>query len=293
MKIALIQTNPQADFESNLKKSLEYVHKAAKMGAHIVVLPETFLFMGHENERRLTWQKCSDQIMDQFKILASNLNIYLVAGSFDEISFDNSLSNAQQNNHGDEIQERVYNTCYTFSPKGHLIAQYRKLHLFNLFDENNESVYCESDVYKFGVLPKPYQIKINDQIWNAFNMICYDLRFPEIVRYLNATCDIIFVPSAFTWQTGRDHWEILLRARAIENQCFVVACNQTGYSHDGQKRCYGHSMVVDPWGKIIASLEEQEDILLCEISYNDLDKNRLKLPALRDRKIFVSNIHLG
>lgn len=288
MKLALIQTNPQSDFDSNLKKSLDYIHKSAQMGADLVMLPETFLFMGHENERRLTWQKNSDEICDTLSAVASNLQIYLIAGSFDEthsgFSTDTALSGSLQ---FQVSQERVYNTCYAFTPNGNIISKYRKLHLFNLCDEHQQPIYCESDVYKVGTPPTSYEITCGDDIWTALNIICYDLRFPEIVRSLNQPCDVIFVPAAFTWQTGRDHWEILLRARAIENQCFVVACNQTGSSHEGKKQCYGNSMIVDPWGNILARLGEEEDILMCEISKSDIHKSRTKLPAIHDRKIFI------
>ncbi|WP_338636916.1 nitrilase-related carbon-nitrogen hydrolase [Spirobacillus cienkowskii] len=277
MLISCIQVNPQENVRENLKVIINYIFEAAKLGSEIVVLPEMFTFMGNELDRKKTKDQINEGVFAEVQAVAKQLNIYLIAGSHSE---------KIQNN-----ENKVYNTSVTYNPEGEIINVYRKQHLFNLKDKEGKSLYCESDTFEFGSSPIPYFMKTkNNQEWNALNIICYDLRFPEIVRSqaekFTNNFDIIFVPAAFTWQTGKEHWEILLRARAIENQCYVVACNQTGYFYNQQKRNYGHSMVVDPWGNIVARLEEECGILSCEITKETIELSRTRLPALQDRKIF-------
>ncbi len=275
MLISCIQMNPQNDMKENLNLTLNLITKAAKTGSEIVVLPEMFSYMGDESLRKNTKNKIGEGTFEELQIAARELNINLVAGT-----------------HSEEIKgipHKVYNTCVTFDKKGEIISTYRKLHLFNLRDKNGNPLYCESDSFESGEAPQGYTIDSNEGLWNALNIICYDLRFPEIIRN-NVTkkikpYDIVFVPAAFTWQTGKDHWEVLLRARAIENQCYIVACNQTGTFFNGQKKNFGNSMVIDPWGRIVARMGEECGILTTEIHKEMIDDSRLRLPALSDRKI--------
>lgn len=276
MLISCIQTNPQNDLKENINNTLKLISEAAKAGAEVVVLPEMFTYMGDETLRKNTKNKLTEGVFAELQIAARELQINLVAGSHSEEIKDNS--------------NKVYNTCVTFNKKGENIATYRKQHLFNLKDKNGNPLYCESNSYESGNSPQGYTMDSKEGLWNVLNIICYDLRFPEIVRH-NVTkntkpCDILFIPAAFTWQTGKDHWEILLRARAIENQCYVVACNQTGSFFNGQKKNYGNSMVVDPWGKIVARMGEECGILTTEIHKELVDDSRSRLPALADRKIY-------
>jgi deaminated glutathione amidase len=275
MLISCIQMNPQNDLKKNLNLALKLVSEAAKAGAEIVVLPEMFTYMGEENLRKHTKNKMGEGVFEELKTAARELSINLVAGSHSEEIKD--------------IPNKIYNTCVTFNKKGEIISTYRKQHLFNLKDKNGNPLYCESDSFEPGNSPQGYTIDTNEGLWNALNIICYDLRFPEIIRH-NVTkkikpYDIVFVPAAFTWQTGKDHWEILLRARAIENQCYIVACNQTGSFFNGKKKNYGNSMVIDPWGQIVAKMGEECGILSTEIHKELIDDSRTRLPALSDRKI--------
>ena len=276
MLISCIQVNPQNDVKENLNIALKLISEAAKAGSEIVVLPEMFTYMGDESLRKNTKNKIGEGVFEELKIAARELNIILIAGS-----------------HSEEIKDKtnkVFNTCLAFNKKGEIISTYRKLHLFNLKDKNGNPLYCESDSYESGEFPQGYTIDTKEGTWNALNIICYDLRFPEIIRN-NVTkktkpYDIIFIPAAFTWQTGKDHWEVLLRARAIENQCYIVACNQTGTFFNGQKKNYGNSMVIDPWGRIVARMGEECGILSTEIHKELIDDSRVRLPALTDRKLF-------
>lgn len=276
MFVSCIQMNPQADLRENLNSALKSIAEAAKNGSEIVVLPEMFTYMGDESQRTKTSSILGVGAFRELQISAKENNIILIAGS-----------------HAEEIknnQNKVYNTCVTYNKNGDLISTYRKLHLFNLKDKNGNALYCESNSYEYGNAPEGYSIKTKDDTWNALNIICYDIRFPEIIRQnekaKTSSFDIIFVTAAFTWQTGKDHWEILLRARAIENQCYVVACNQTGSFLNGQKRNYGNSMIIDPWGNIVKRLDEETGILTAEITKEKVNESRVRLPALFDRKIF-------
>ncbi len=301
MKIGLIQTNPQSDFKKNISTVSTLIEKASQSGVELIVLPETFTFMGPTKDRIQCAKENFAFVFELLKSFAQQYRIYIVGGSMDEVC-------EQEKNAVDRIQSenKLYNTSFTFAPSGDVISKYQKLHLFNLYNNEGKPEYCESDIYHHGAQPQNYLIQNNNQseseienkiqpnteskseneTWNALSLICYDIRFPEMIRTLPQTPDIIFIPAAFTWETGQKHWEVLLRARAIENQCYVLACNQTGSFLENKKRNYGNSMVIDPWGNIAGRLNEEEGILICDISKNEIKKNRAKIPALKDRKIF-------
>jgi len=273
MKISCLQTNPAADVGQNLAQIESMIAnlRQATGSANVAVLPEVFAVMGGDD---LRLQSANHLGEGTFKLLsqwAKNSAHYLVAGTHAEI--------ADQKN-------RVFNTATVFSPQGALLDVYRKIHLFNLKDANGQPLYCESDVFAQGKETSTFRIQSGTDEWHCMNIVCYDLRFPEIVRReitRSGAIDVLFITAAFTHQTGKDHWEVLLRARAIENQCFVVACNQTGFHTEGRKRNWGHSMVVDPWGTIVAQLNEEVGILEAIISKDALHSARGRLPALKDR----------
>ncbi len=271
MRIACLQLNPQDDVSGNLKVVEKFVSDASKNRADVVVLPEMFSFMGSDSQRLASASQESGGVFAFLANLAREHGIYLIGGSHAETT-------PQQN--------RVFNTCETSSPDGVLVNKYRKIHLFNLYTENGEKLFCDIYAFVAGESSSPFLIQLANEEWRALNAICYDLRFPELFRANHTKenpLDIVFLPAAFTHQTGKDHWEILLRARAIENQCYMVACNQTGFFLNGTKRNYGHSMVVSPWGDVVSRLDEEVGILYADISIKEIASARKKLPAVFNR----------
>lgn len=273
MKIKCIQTNPGANERENLDllESMLMAQKPTEGMANVVVLPEVFAVMGSDQLRK----KSANQLGDgTFKLLAQwakTSQHFLIAGTHAEKTND---------------PHKVFNTATAFSPQGTLVDVYRKIHLFNLKDTNGNPLYCESDVFMEGQESSTFTIESGPHKWHCMTIVCYDLRFPEIIRReisRSGPIDVLFVPAAFTHQTGKDHWEVLLRARAIENQCYVVACNQTGFHSEGRKRNWGHSMIIDPWGNIITALEEEVGILETTLSKDNLVSARTRIPALTDR----------
>ncbi|MEN9530226.1 MAG: hypothetical protein RI932_2099 [Pseudomonadota bacterium] len=273
MKINCLQTNPGLSLEENMAE-LERMLRSLKSEsgqANVAVLPEVFAVMGSDDLRRSSANNLGEGVFRTLSQWAKQTAHHLVAGTHGEIS---------------PQQGKVYNTATVFSAQGALMDVYRKIHLFNLKDAHGAPLYCESDVFAEGRESSTFQIESGSERWNCMTIVCYDLRFPEIVRreiIRSGPLDILFVPAAFTHQTGKDHWEILLRARAIENQCYVVACNQTGFHTEGRKRNWGHSMIVDPWGNVVAQLQEEVGVLQATISKEAIQSARVRLPALQDR----------
>ena len=272
MQVSCVQSNPQENLEENIEFISRQLEKAKSLGSEVVVLPEVFFCMGSDEKRRTTKSTLHEGVFLEIEKKAKELGIYIVAGSHGESIPNNA--------------EKIFNTSVTYGPHGEKISVYRKLHLFHLKDGEGNKLYSESDVFEHGEAPKSYPILCGQESWKACTIICYDLRFPEIIRNQKEPIDILFVPAAFIWQTGQSHWEVLLRARAIENQCYVVACNQTGFYFDNKKRNYGHSMIIDPWGNVEASLGEEVGLLTATLSKKKIEDSRSCLPALSDRRLF-------
>lgn len=273
MRIACIQTNPQEDLGANLAEVASFIAQAARGGAQVVVLPEMFTYMGNDARRLETASRIGQGVFATLAELAREHRISLIGGSHAEKA---------------DGSDKVYNTAVAFGPDGRLRATYRKIHLFNLRDADGKALFCESEVFLSGRQTCRFPLQVGGKEWEAGLAICYDLRFPELFRDPRARAgapapEILFLPAAFTHQTGQDHWEVLLRARAIENQCFVVACNQTGFFAGGKKRNWGHSLIVDPWGRVLASLGEEVGVLMADIDSSGLAEARSRLPALADR----------
>jgi predicted amidohydrolase len=269
LTIATISLSSGADLKQNLATALEAVEKAAKRGADWVLLPEVFTYIG-ENSRIFDHaDPVRGPIYESLAKKASDLNICLFAGSY-----------AERIDGGPNTDSKVHNVSYVFDRSGNEQARYVKTHLFNLFDKGRP-IYCESDTYQAGHSLESLIL----EGWKVGLSICYDLRFPQLYQALAASSplDIITVPAAFTLETGKDHWEVLLRARAIELQAYVIAANQFG-SKAGSKRNYGHSMIIDPWGYKLADTGDQYGIALAEISKKRISEIRKKLPALKDAK---------
>ncbi|WP_088052306.1 carbon-nitrogen hydrolase family protein [Virgibacillus dakarensis] len=264
MKVAVIQLNSTSDKQENLKNISDYIKKAAKDGAELVSLPEYCNFMGRDTEKIVNAEKIPDGETTRLLVkLAMEYNLFVHVGSIVE----------RYNG------EKSYNTSYIVNPDGKLLDKYRKIHLFDIEIEGMPG-YKESDSIQGGTNPVMTRLPFG----NAGLSICYDLRFAELYRnYATHDAKILFIPAAFTRYTGMLHWENLLRARAIENQCYVVAAGQFG-KYLPEKECYGNSMIIDPWGTVVARASEGEGIIIAELREELIQSARESIPCLKHRK---------
>lgn len=262
-----IQINSTNDYKSNVDKTIKFIENASKNGAKVISLPEVFTFIGDDSETDFSYiQSLEGDLVDLLSKVSKENNIYLIAGSIHELIPNNKKS---------------FNTTIVFSPKGEIINTYRKIHLFNASFLGQDK---EANKFEFG--DSEQAIIINTEYGNLGLTICHDLRFPEMYRKLTLKgADIIFVPSAFVMKTGKDHWEILLRARAIENQVYIVAPAQFG-KHNSRKESYGNSMIVDPWGKVISRASDKEGIIYADIDLDYLSYVRKQLETIEQMQIF-------
>ncbi len=262
---AAVQMLASTDKGANLEEAGAKIREAAGRGARVVALPEVFHWRGDKEEEKRFSEPIPGPTSDLMARLARELRLYLLAGSFLEAVPGNS---------------RAYNTSLFFGPKGDVLGRYRKIHLFDVRIEGGVST-MESETREPGE-----EIVVAETEFCPMGMtICYDLRFPELYRALVFKgAQVIFVPSAFTALTGEAHWEALLRARAIENQVYIVAPNQVG-KNPRSFATYGNSMVVDPWGRVLAKASDIPSVILAEIDLSYLAKVRAELPALSHRKV--------
>jgi len=268
LQIASIQMISTPVLQENLDTANRLIEQAAKTGAQLVVLPEYFCLMGLKDTDKVLARETlgSGPIQEQLAAMAKANDIYLVAGTIPLEAQSTS---------------KVLNTTLVFNPQGERVGRYDKIHLFG-FQTATER-YEESETIEAGNTPSVLSIKINHEEWRFGLSICYDLRFPELYRSLGEV-DCHIIPAAFTYTTGKDHWEILLRARAIENQCYVLSSAQGG-THINQRRTWGNSMLIDPWGAVLANLPEGEGFISGVLSKDKLNEVRSKLPALKHRKL--------
>ncbi|EPG73332.1 hydrolase, carbon-nitrogen family [Leptospira fainei serovar Hurstbridge str. BUT 6] len=267
-KAAVIQVNSNADPSANLTKAGELIRSAVDKGAKLVGLPENFPFLGSEKEkleRGEELQRLSENFLSQ---TSREHRIYLLGGGYPVPT----------------QKGKVFNTASFYDPNGNKIFRYYKIHLFDT-DPGDGVEYRESRSVEAGTEPSP--IFFSSDLGNISTVICYDLRFPELFRVLVSNgAEILFVPSAFTKLTGLAHWEPLLRARAIENFCYILAPAQTG-SHETGRETYGHSMIVSPWGEILSESGVEEGIIYAEIDTDEVKKARKKIPSLKHRKFIT------
>ena len=266
MKIAALQTVATPHVERNLEAAARLIAEAARGGAQLAALPEYFCLMGQRDTDKLAIAEAAgDGPIQRFLAAqAKQHGLWLIGGTL-------PLRSA--------TPERVRNACCVYAPDGRLAARYDKIHLFR-FDNGRES-YDEARVLEAGDEP----VALQAGALRVGLSVCYDLRFPELYRALcQPPCDVLSVPAAFTYTTGRAHWELLLRARAVENQCYVLAAAQGG-THENGRRTWGHSMVVDPWGEVLAVRPEGEGVVLAEVDPARLAAVRQQLPALAHRKL--------
>ncbi len=262
---AVCQMRSAEDVTRNLTSAEALVRDAARAGAQFVALPECMVFLKAEGEKAPEAQSIAGPWAKRFSELARELKITILMGSFPETA--------------DEAG-RPYNTTVLFGPTGERVASYRKMHLFDIDLPGMEHL-KESKATTPGT-----ELVVADAGFAKLGLsICYDLRFPELYRALSAQgAEVLLVPSAFTDRTGRDHWEVLLRARAIENLCYVLAPAQWG-KHGGNRASYGHAMIVDPWGAVLAQVPDGEGFALAVLDFDRLHRLRGELPALSAKKL--------
>jgi predicted amidohydrolase len=264
MRAAAVQLNSNEDKERNLGIAERLVREAAADGAELVVLPEKFNVLGSTEQLAAGAEPLDGPTLRWAASLARELHLWLVAGSIVESV---------------EHDEKLRNTSALIGPDGSIHAVYRKIHLFDV--EVGDMVYRESDVEGPGdeiVVADAGELKLGLSV-------CYDLRFPELFRIMGVRGAHVFsLPSAFTVPTGRAHWEVLVRARAIENQVFLIAAGQVG-RHPPDHESYGHSMIADPWGVVLAgAADEPEKVVVADLDLDAQAETRRKLPSLANRR---------
>ena len=267
MKIAALQTVAGADLAANLETAHGLLAQAARQGAELAVLPEYFCLMGQRDGDKLAAREAfgNGPVQSFLGETARALGLWIVGGTLPLAADD---------------PDHVRNSALAFSPQGECVARYDKIHLFRY--DNGREQYDEARVIAAGSQPQAFTLPSRDgHAWRVGLSVCYDLRFPELYRTLAA--DLLLVPSAFTHGTGQAHWEPLLRARAIENLAYVAAPAQGG-RHDNGRRTWGHTMVVDPWGVVLAErVDDGPGVVLAELAPARLAEVRTQLPALAHR----------
>ena len=274
LRVACVQMNTRGDVAANVGAATALVEEAAAAGAVLVALPETWAYKGGREGIHASAEAVDGPSNAALAQLAARLGIFVLAGSIYEPSPEPG---------------RVYNTSALFGPHGDLLAVYRKIHLFDI--TAGTTVYRESD----DVMPGADLVTAEIDCGSAETAapaapvtlgltICYDLRFPELYRSLALRgAQILCVPSAFTAYTGAAHWKVLLRARAIENGCFVIAPGQVA-EHLPGRECFGHSMIVDPWGTVLAEVQDGVGFCVADLDLGRVAEVRAQIPSLHNRQ---------
>ncbi len=273
-RIAAIQMVSTPDVPRNLAQAGELLAQAAAAGAQVAGLPEYFCLIGRRDEDKLVHaeQPGRGPIQDFLREQAQRHGLWIIAGTI-------PVASPQPG--------RVFNRSLLLSPQGEVVAHYDKVHLFR-FNNGRES-YDEARVLMEGSQPVAATLGTAPALRVGLS-VCYDLRFPELYRALSfgdpaqPPCDLLAVPAAFTHTTGQAHWEVLLRARAIENQCYVMAPAQGGL-HENGRRTWGHSLVIDPWGEVLACVQEGPGVAVADVDAQRLATVREQLPALQHRRL--------
>lgn len=258
----MVQLRSSTDKDDNLRRAEALVRSAASEGAELTVLPEKFNLLGSRDDMVAGAEPIDGRTASWAAGLAAELGTAVVAGSFLEKADDGSF----------------FNTSLLFDSSGELVATYRKIHMFDV--EVGGMSYRESELETAGS-----EIVVADLDGTRIGMaICYDLRFPELFRILALKgAQLVVLPAAFTHFTGKDHWELLVRTRAVEDQVFMVAADQVGKVPPNHT-LYGHSIVVDPWGKILAEAADGDSFAVADLNFNELERIRKELPALANRQ---------
>jgi predicted amidohydrolase len=263
LRVACVQINSSPAKAENLERMEPLVARAAATGADLVLLPEKWNGLGsHEILVDVAEPLDGGETVEAMSSWARTHGITLVGGSIAERR---------------EGREKLSNTCVVFDPEGEIAAVYRKIHMFDV--EVGGVVYRESDSEEPGESPLSCEV----EGWKLGLTVCYDLRFPELYRILAVEgAELVTVPAAFTLYTGKDHWELLLRARGVENQCYVVAANQWGVVEG--RASYGRSSIVDPWGVVVTQAPDEDTVISAELDRAHLERIRRSLPSLANRQ---------
>ena len=264
---AAVQLTSTSDEDANWRSAESLIRRAALRGARFVATPENTNYLGPHAEKVRRAEPIAGAACRRFGDLAARLQIHLLLGSFNEASDD---------------PRRCFNTSVLFGPDGAILATYRKIHLFDV-DVSAEARFTESTTVKAGT-----EVVVASTALGPIGLsICYDLRFAELYRRLtDAGAELIAIPSAFTATTGKAHWETLVRARAIETQSWVIAPGQSGrHDDDGLRESHGHSLIVDPWGQVVASCPDGPGLALAEIDLDQVHRVRAAIPVARHRRL--------
>ena len=266
MRVALVQMNSTDDVSANVDAAERFVSEAAGLGAVLIALPENFAYLRREGLRFPCAQALDGEIVGAVRAWARRYGVRILGGTFPELI------------PGDD---RVYNTSVLVGPSGDIEAVYRKIHLFDV------RLGTGAELTESASIAPGKDIVVAETPAGGIGLsVCYDLRFPELYRAMATRSDLRFlcVPSAFIPQTGKDHWEVLLRARAIENQAYVLAPAQCG-QHSERRASYGRSMIVDPWGLVLAQAGDRPGVITAHCDLQELERTRERLPALRHRML--------
>ena len=270
MKIAALQMVSTPRVDENLARAQALVARAADAGASLVALPEYFCLMGQRDGDKLAAAEAfgDGPIQSMLASAARRHRAWIIGGTL-PLRIEGR-------------PDRVRNSCLVFSPEGRCAARYDKVHLFRFHD--GERRYDEAATLEPGNEAVSVEAAIEGEALLRVGLsVCYDLRFPELYRRLmQPPCDLLAVPAAFTYPTGLAHWELLLRSRAVENQCYVIAPAQGG-RHENGRRTFGHSMIVDPWGEVLAVQAEGEGVVTADLDRARIEQVRAQLPALAHR----------
>ena len=272
-KIAAIQMASGTNVSANLNEVSRQISNAVEADAKLIVLPESFSIMGFQDADQIevAEDEGTGPIQDFLSNQAIKHKIWIVAGTVPvNLNSDNS-----------QYEKKIYAACLVYNEKGEKVSRYDKVHLFDVHIEATNETYNESETFEAG----NKAVVVDTPFGKVGLAICFDLRFPELFRQLVLLgAEIIIVPAAFTASTGKAHWEVLLRARAIENLCYVVASAQGGY-HVSGRETYGDSMIIDPWGTILDRLPQGSGYVIADVDIENIDNIRKNFPVLKNRKI--------
>lgn len=274
---AVVQLTSTAEVARNLDRAVALITRAHARGAQLIVLPENFALLSADEKDKFQHAQSLDDtapgsalILDRMRELAARLSVHLILGGLPERGTGPAAGH-------------VYNSCVQILPDGRIGAVYRKIHLFDVHFPAAGTSHCESATVAAGDVDQA--VVAATPFGGVGLSVCYDVRFPELYRRLVARgARLLVVPAAFTLHTGKDHWHVLLRARAIENQCFVLAPAQQG-RHSPNRQTYGHSLIVDPWGTVLADCADGEGVAVAELDLRAQERIRQELPALEHRRI--------